>query len=181
MSTFNAFRKRAASACACLTALAAAADEGKPFLLAEDGKPAASIVVAESPMRSAIVAAIELRDHVKKISGAELPIVPDTVAVAGPRVLVGESAATRDLGLRSDGFKSQEYLVGPRKGDLVLMGRDERKPFGVKVFGGAEMGRGEVRQGAVLRRGARPAAGGPSHASTTPRAAWRRGRAPTRE
>lgn len=127
--------KAALSACVCLAVLTAAAEEGKQFILAENGKPAASIVISASPTRSALVAALELRDHVKKISGAELPVLSDQASPQGAKILVGESAATRALGLRGADFKTQEYMVGVRGGDLVLMGRDEPKPSGLKVNG----------------------------------------------
>ncbi|MDD5708702.1 MAG: DUF4838 domain-containing protein [Kiritimatiellae bacterium] len=122
-----------ASGCRSLTS----AGGESPLCLTSDGQPTASIVISTNPTRSAIVAAIELRDHVKKISGAELPIVADTAEVKGTRVLVGESAATRALGLRNADFKSQEYMIGVRGGNLVLMGYDGDLPYGSEKDAGA--------------------------------------------
>jgi hypothetical protein len=93
--------------------------------LTRDGQPAATIVVAEKPTRAAQLAAAELQEQVRRISGATLPVVSDTTAVQGLRVLVGESAATRKLGLRSQDFAPQEYLIGFRRNTLVLLGRDK--------------------------------------------------------
>ena len=93
--------------------------------LVKDGKPAASIVLAKQPSRAAQLAAFELREHLRRISGAELPIVADDTPAAGTRVLVGESAATRALGLANPGFAPQEYLVKFLPGTLALMGRDK--------------------------------------------------------
>ncbi len=106
--------------------------------LTEGGKPCASIVVSERPTQAAVMAAVELRDHIKKSSGAELPIVTDTTDVRGLRVLVGESAATRALGLRNDDLKPQEYLIRYRDDTLILMGRDGSQPYGLKVSGSPE-------------------------------------------
>ncbi len=60
----------------------------------------------------------------RKMTGATLPVVADDHRVTGPRILVGESAATRALGLRSSGFKAQEYLVRISTNTMVLLGRD---------------------------------------------------------
>lgn len=126
----------------CMILLAAgpasrlAAGETSGFFLAREGKPAATIVVARQPTHAAVFAANELRDHVRRISGARLPIVSDAADVAGPRILVGRSAATERLGLDDD-LKSQEYLIRFLPGALVLMGHDapEPAPANVKVLG----------------------------------------------
>ena len=93
------------------------------FPLAQDGKPAATIIVAQSPVHAAAFAAWELQDHVRRITGAVLPIVSDTAAVEGPRILVGRSAATDKLGLEGGDLKSQEYLIRFLPAALVLLGK----------------------------------------------------------
>ncbi len=61
----------------------ASAYAGNPVTLelTHDGQPAATIVVAEKPTRSVQLAAAELQEHVRKISGATLPIVSDATEV----------------------------------------------------------------------------------------------------
>jgi len=98
--------------------------EAVSLTLAREGRPAATIVVAEEPTRAAQLAVAELQEHVRLISGATLPLVNDTVDVKGLRILVGESKATRALGLKTADFKPQEYLVRFAPDLLVLMGRD---------------------------------------------------------
>lgn len=102
------------------------------LVLVRDGQPAATIVVAKDATKSAQLAAIELQYHVEKITGAKLQIVTDDIGAKGARVLVGESSATRALGLRNGDFKTQEYIIQflgvvPLQGvdTLVLMGRDK--------------------------------------------------------
>jgi len=99
-------------------------NEAVSLELTRDGRPAATIVVAEKPTRSAQLAVAELQEHVRLISGATLPIANDAADVTGPRILVGESKATRALGLKNADFKPQEYLVRFAPDLLVLMGRD---------------------------------------------------------
>ena len=50
--------------------------EASEFVLARDGRPAATIVIGVAPTRSAVVAAIELRDHVEKIQRREVADCP---------------------------------------------------------------------------------------------------------
>ena len=94
------------------------------FELTRDGQPRATIVLAERASVSAGFAAAELQLHVSKITGATLPIVNEPLPVNGPAILIGESEATRRLGLRSEDFNEQEYLVRIAPDALVLMGRD---------------------------------------------------------
>jgi len=99
------------------------------FPLARDGRPVACIVTSVYPTRASAFAAWELREHVRKITGAELPIVTaDAMPPSSPRILVGESEATRKLGLRSADFEDQEYLIRFSGDTLILMGRDAPEP-----------------------------------------------------
>lgn len=101
--------------------------EGKvqaAFDLVEQGRPACSIVVAESPTPAARLAALELQCHVMKITGAEIPIRSENEPVEGHRILVGESSMTRRFGLRGRDFEPQEYLIAFRPDTIILIGRD---------------------------------------------------------
>ncbi len=110
-------------AVASLSAGTAPASAG-PLVLASGGRPKAPIVVARQPSAVAEFAAAELQGHVRRVTGALLLIVRDDARVTGNRILVGESAATRALGLTSRSFKPQEYLIRADARTLVLMGRD---------------------------------------------------------
>lgn len=114
---------------------------GAAFTLARDGRPACTIVVSARPTPAARLASVELQSHVLKITGAELAICTDRQKVTGPRVLVGESAATRRLGLTGSAFAPQEYLIAFRPETLILIGRDwkdtqaNRKELGRSMAG----------------------------------------------
>ncbi|MBL9172343.1 MAG: DUF4838 domain-containing protein [Verrucomicrobiales bacterium] len=92
--------------------------------MVREGHPACTLVLAESPTPSARLAALEIRSHVLKTTGADLPVRTDAGSVSGPRILVGESRATQALGLRAGDFAPQEYLVAFRPDTVVLLGRD---------------------------------------------------------
>ena len=96
----------------------------EPFHLVQQGTAACSIVIAERPSPAARLAALELQSHLLKITGAELPVRSENDRVEGPRILIGESSATRRLGFQSSDFKPQEYLIAFRPHALVLIGRD---------------------------------------------------------
>lgn len=92
--------------------------------LVRDGRPACTIITAEHPTPSARLAALEIRHHLLSIAGADVRIRSEKEPVEGFRILVGDSEATRALGLRGEDFAPQEYLVGWRSNALVLLGRD---------------------------------------------------------
>lgn len=106
---------------------ASAGDTGmaRKITLVENGKPVAVIVLSAEPTRATQMAAFELQHHVRLITGAELPIVSDKDAVQGVRILVGESAATKALGLDASALGPQHYVVLFQPNALVLMGRDK--------------------------------------------------------
>ncbi|MBM4049421.1 MAG: DUF4838 domain-containing protein, partial [Planctomycetes bacterium] len=112
-----------ATALLCAAGASGASKHG--LTLARDGKPTATLVLSQEPTRAAQLAAFELQWHVKEISGATLPIIRGDEKAEGVRVLVGESAASRALGLKGDDFKAQEYLVRFMPNTLVLMGKDK--------------------------------------------------------
>ena len=70
-------------------------------------------------------------DHCGPVQPGNGPIIQwkfglaDPTRVDGPRVLVGESEATRKLGLRNEDFGHQEYLIRFLPNALVLMGKDK--------------------------------------------------------
>lgn len=99
--------------------------EPDAITLTRDGKATATIMVSARRSKVNELAVKELNDHLEKIAGARLPVVTDDQPVTGPRVLVGESAATKALGLNSADFKDGEYLVRSTKDTLVLMGKDD--------------------------------------------------------
>lgn len=95
------------------------------LVLVEDGQALASIVIAQKPSISVQLAAYELQSHLQAISSAKLPIVDDSIPVSGRRIILGESQASKALGLHNSDFAKQEYLIQVEDEHMVLMGRDE--------------------------------------------------------
>ena len=125
------------------------------FPLVRDEQSAATIVLAAEATEAARFAAGELLTHVEKITGVRLPVANDAGEVPGPRILVGESAATRKLGLGNADFQPQEYLVRFGPDTLVLMGRDDPRPAAgsVTVLGSPKWTEGHFDRGLAFDGG----------------------------
>lgn len=91
--------------------------------LVERGEPRAQIVVAEQPARSVRLAAQELQDYIKKITGAHLAIVTEPQQGYVP-IYVGSSPHTQRLGITAEGLKDGAYRIVSGDNYLVLIGHD---------------------------------------------------------
>jgi len=109
-------------------------------LITENGHPQATIIIARNAGLVPCFAAQELQYHIKKITGAILPIAADDIPINGSRILIGESAATRALGLARDIFKPQEYLIRFMPNTIVLIGRDKVDTAQISVRSGKSLG-----------------------------------------
>jgi len=98
----------------------------KQLTLVKHGKPKATIVLAAKPCKAAQLGAYELQQHVKLITGAELPIVREEEKTSkGVTIYIGESKAVKKLGLKNKDFKNQEYLIRFLPNAIILTGRDK--------------------------------------------------------
>ncbi len=120
------------------------------YLIIKDKKPVATIVVSRDMSHATAFAVWELRYHIQKITGVLLPIAYDDEEIKGNRILVGESKATRKLGIKTENLKDQEYIIRFYPNTLVLLGKDDPVPFSdnIRIFG--EVGWSEGRFGKGL-------------------------------
>ncbi len=109
-----------------------------PFVLAENGRPAATIVVAAAASENARTAARELQTYVERISGARLPIVSDTETPTGRLILVGRSRLTDAVpGLhipegRTAALKEEGFCIRTSGDRLILAGNDTEPYLGTR-------------------------------------------------
>lgn len=129
------------SLAAWITLMGTALAQPAPVLLVEEGQARAVIVVGENPSTQAKEAATELQTILRRMSGAELPVVETGPGDAQNRVLVGQAAARQaaaalDLtipsGLTRD-FDDEGYVVATGEGILVLAG-NETEPYQGTLF-----------------------------------------------
>ncbi len=101
--------------------------------LVEKGQPRAVIILPEKPSPVAEAAARVLRDHIKQMSGAELPIQREDQIKGPPTperawVLVGEGKLTEKRELTSKDLGPGGIFLSARGDVLALFGTDARTP-----------------------------------------------------
>ena len=94
----------------------------KPVTLVKDGKASAVIVISDNAGDVAKNAANILSEHLKKISGAEIPIVKESDAPAGTKIFVGATAAAAKAGLGVDKFVQEAWQIKVIDGNIYFAG-----------------------------------------------------------
>jgi len=99
------------------------------LVIVKDGQPKAVIVTAEQPSATAQHAAEELRDFIRLMSGAELPVITDADALPVGRIalLVGHSKLTAGVNLPAgeDRDYSREGFVLKTQGERIILAGNE--------------------------------------------------------
>lgn len=106
---------------------------GRAATLVEKGQARAIIIVPRNPSPLVEGAARVLRDHVRQMSGAELPIqMEDKITGSATQeqawILVGEGKLTEKLGLTGDGLGPGGIVLSGKGQVLALFGADARTP-----------------------------------------------------
>ena len=73
--------------------------------LVRDGKPVSAIILPARATSTAQFSAMELRHHIKMISGAKLPIIKEGEPFNGFGIYVGETDFARKNGFRGEDFR----------------------------------------------------------------------------
>ncbi len=106
---------------------------GWAVTLVEKGRPRAVIILPRKPSPIVEGAARVLRDHLRQMSGGELPIRTEERITGPPTadrawLLVGESKLANDRGLSSKGLGAGGIFLSARGHVLALFGTDARTP-----------------------------------------------------
>lgn len=115
--------------CAVLLAAASVCGaEAAEVWLARDGQAAATIVVSAAATAVERTAAQELQQHLEKVTGASFPVVSEETPKSGPRLLVGNTVASRRLAPDFDPAKAayDSILLKTVGDDLILTGHPRR-------------------------------------------------------
>lgn len=98
--------------------------------IVEDGQAVAEIVIATNANPSVKLAARDLRDCLRQISGAELQTVEEPTADVASQIYVGQSEFTRKLGFTPATFQNSGYQILAKDNYVILSGTDRfSKPF----------------------------------------------------
>ena len=108
-------------------AVAQRRSSAKGLTLVKDGQPASVIVTNGRPTEGQKIAATELQEHIRIMSGATLPIVkenelrPDRSKVL---ILVGQSNLTKKYGIVTKTWEPETFVVKCNRQVLILAGED---------------------------------------------------------
>jgi len=109
-----------------------------PLVLVDNGRAVAKIVVAPEPSENARIAAAELQKYLRKIAGADLPIVTDRDEPSGPLILVGRSRLTEQVpGLEiphglTKNLREEGFVMRTHEDWLILAGNDTEPYLGTR-------------------------------------------------
>ena len=92
--------------------------------LVRDGKPTADIVTGPNPGIAARWAALDLQEHIEKISGAKLDIVSAPSDMFKNHVYVGTSEETKKLNFKPAVFTNSGFEIVARDNCVILAGPD---------------------------------------------------------
>lgn len=110
-----------------LLALASATQAG-PIAIVRDGQSKHLIVTPDKPAPTVAYAARELQGFVQGITGARLPIVPESRAGGSPAFLLGDCKRSRHAGLvdRAKRLKEDGVLIKTLGDSIALLGSNGR-------------------------------------------------------
>ncbi|MHC4874055.1 MAG: DUF4838 domain-containing protein [Planctomycetota bacterium] len=92
--------------------------------IVKEGKAEAQIIIAEKPLRMVKLAAEELQSYLKKITGAELPIVNKPVSDFPVKIYIGKSSYTEETGISTEGLKYGAFHLASKDNWFALIGND---------------------------------------------------------
>lgn len=95
--------------------------------LVRDGRPAGVIVTRDRPTDGQTLAAAELQEHIRLMSGATLPVVPESRLQPDSfktLILVGQSGLAKRLGVDTDTLEPETFLIKTTENALILAGED---------------------------------------------------------
>jgi Domain of unknown function (DUF4838)/Carbohydrate family 9 binding domain-like len=93
--------------------------------IVRNGKPQAEIVIAKKPTRTAKLASTELQRFIKRISGANLPIVNEPTDTHPIKIYVGRSVGTDKLKLIDTDLEYGAFRMASGSNWLAILGSDK--------------------------------------------------------
>ncbi len=101
--------------------------DAAPVTIVADGEPAATIVMRDHPTKELLFAAETLREYVRQMSGAVLPVATVDDEVQGNRILLGSSDACREAGrVPPRDLADGGYIICCADNDLAIVGGSDR-------------------------------------------------------
>ncbi|MBT3378780.1 MAG: DUF4838 domain-containing protein [Lentisphaerae bacterium] len=104
--------------------------------LVKAGKPTSVIVTNGRPSEHVMLAAIELQEHLRLVSGATVPIVKEDELGKGKQpvwILLGDSNRSRNLGFRPKELEAETFVVKTSEPGVILAGDDSGRKKAVRM------------------------------------------------
>ncbi len=94
--------------------------------LARNGKPLAIVVIADHPSLTASYAAEEFVAHIELAAGTKLELFKESELpkADSSRIFIGDTAASRRLGIDTAALKPDEFVLRISHGDLYVVGKE---------------------------------------------------------
>ena len=113
--------------CCCILATICLAPGAQALTLVKAGKPVSVIVTSGKPREGQALAAVELQEHIRLMSGATLPIVAEKELKPGMAkvlILVGQSNRVTRHGVNTKSMPPESFVIKTVPGALILAGED---------------------------------------------------------
>ncbi|MDI1248727.1 MAG: DUF4838 domain-containing protein [Lacunisphaera sp.] len=109
--------------------------------LVRNGEAVAVVVIADDANAVSRYAAEEIVYHVRKATGATLPILTESAASAGPRICVGATRAARKANIAVDRLAPETAMIVTTGTALIIVGGDAAgDPLATDTFAGTLFG-----------------------------------------
>ncbi len=102
--------------------------ERSVFCIAEKSVPQCTIVIPENAIPSVKYSAEELQRFIKEISGAELPIVTDSIPIQGKEIILGKNRRLEEIGFSVDwnSLGEEGYILKVTPDRIIVAGGEPR-------------------------------------------------------
>lgn len=92
--------------------------------LVKDGKSDYEIIVSPSALPAALKAAEDLKLHIKKVSGADLPLKKADAISDKPAIVVGDGALSKAAGIDVSKLQPEAFIIKTSGKNLFIAGKD---------------------------------------------------------
>lgn len=96
--------------------------------IVENGQAGATIYMDAGAPSAVKRAALELQDHLKLVSGAELPVTTDAAKLSGYVIYLGDTAFARAQGIKPEMLPPDGFRILSHKDWMVVVGKDYAGP-----------------------------------------------------
>lgn len=95
------------------------------IIICKKGKSTTKIILDENSSDEILFAAEELKNYIRKISGADLEITKNNDGLSGVKIYVGPNKALATLGVTAKSLNKEGFIIKTIDDNIVLLGYDD--------------------------------------------------------